>query len=122
MSPEALCHHLCPKILIIGRLRIILSPLCHVMQHSTTEDCLPAVLVSSCLDSVVCKSSTSLNRNTINYSNYSTCSVVGAFDLSFSPTYECRDDDQNQEVSELHGDADHFTLPLCFVLMMKLLL
>ena len=63
-----------------------------------------------CLEGIII--STSLNRNTSNYSNYSTCSSsdVGAFDLSLSVTYECRDDDQNQEDSELHGVADHFTL------------
>ena len=119
MSPKALCHHLCPKRLI----RKVTHKSKSIVSCDAT--CHHRRLFTSCLGqllSVVCKSSTSLNRNTINYSNYSTCSVVGAFDLSFSPTYECRDDDQNQEVSELHGDADHFTLPLCFVLMMKLLL
>ena len=97
------------------------EPLVTVMEHFMvmTPFCYDATLhrrrlfYQSWSAPAVWKSSTSLDRNTGSHSNYSTFSVQLVLHLTchYVPTYERREDDQQEEVSELHGDGDHFTFP-----------
>lgn len=105
-------HHLWQKdsLRIVTDNFMAISPLCHMMQHSTTGDCLPAVSVSFVWKASSYQLPWTATPSTTVTTVHAAARDVGAFDLSLCVTYECRDDDQNQEDSELHGVDDHFTL------------